>query len=53
MAATEADVPATETAEGTPALRDRLVSPLPTDRILGWLGPLPSCGSTGSACRAR
>ena len=40
MAATEAGVPATETTDGTSALRDRLVAPLPTDRILGWLGPL-------------
>jgi dolichyl-phosphate-mannose-protein mannosyltransferase len=40
MAATEAGAPATETADGTPALRDRLISPLPTDRVLGWIGPL-------------
>ena len=40
MAATEAGAPATETTDGTSALRDRLVAPLPTDRILGWLGPL-------------
>jgi dolichyl-phosphate-mannose-protein mannosyltransferase len=40
MAATEAGAPATETADATPALRDRLVSALPTDRVLGWIGPL-------------
>ncbi len=40
MAATEAGAPATETADGTPALRDRLVSALPADRVLGWIGPL-------------
>jgi dolichyl-phosphate-mannose-protein mannosyltransferase len=40
MAATEAGAPATETADRTPALRDRLVSALPADRVLGWIGPL-------------
>jgi len=40
MAATEAGVPATETAGETTALRDRLVSSLPGDQVLGWLGPL-------------
>jgi len=40
MAATEAGVPATETAGEPTALRDRLVSSLPGDKVLGWLGPL-------------
>jgi dolichyl-phosphate-mannose-protein mannosyltransferase len=32
--------PATDTAERLSALRSRLVSPMPADRLWGWLGPL-------------
>jgi dolichyl-phosphate-mannose-protein mannosyltransferase len=41
MMATEADMPvppATEEAERFSALRSRLASPMPTDRLWGWLG---------------
>jgi dolichyl-phosphate-mannose-protein mannosyltransferase len=43
MMATEADMPvppATDTADRFSALRSRLASPMPTDRLWGWLGPL-------------
>jgi dolichyl-phosphate-mannose-protein mannosyltransferase len=40
MAATEAGTPATETANQASALSARLISPLPTDRVWGWVGPL-------------
>jgi dolichyl-phosphate-mannose--protein O-mannosyl transferase len=43
MMATEADMPvppATDTAGPFSALRSRLASPMPTDRLWGWLGPL-------------
>jgi dolichyl-phosphate-mannose-protein mannosyltransferase len=43
MTATEADMPAapaTDEASRLAVLRARLVSPLPEDRLWGWLGPL-------------
>ena len=40
MTATEAGTPATESADRAAALRARLVSPLPTDRVWGWIGTL-------------
>jgi dolichyl-phosphate-mannose--protein O-mannosyl transferase len=40
MTATEAGTPATETADRAAALRARLVSPLPADRVWGWIGTL-------------
>jgi dolichyl-phosphate-mannose-protein mannosyltransferase len=40
MTATEAGTPATETADRAAALRARLTSPLPADRVWGWIGTL-------------
>jgi dolichyl-phosphate-mannose-protein mannosyltransferase len=43
MTATEADMPAMPGADDTgrrAVLRARLTSPMPTDRLWGWLGPL-------------
>jgi dolichyl-phosphate-mannose--protein O-mannosyl transferase len=40
MTATEAGTPATETADRAAALRARLISPMPADRVWGWIGTL-------------
>jgi dolichyl-phosphate-mannose-protein mannosyltransferase len=40
MTETQADSPATDRADRIAALRARLISPMPDDRLWGWVGPL-------------
>jgi dolichyl-phosphate-mannose-protein mannosyltransferase len=40
MTAIETGAPATDAAGRIAALRERLVSPMPDDRLWGWIGPL-------------